>query len=495
MVEDLMTRAERRRVNATVGFDAATRRKLGQYFTPAPAAALIASLLNLDQLTDTVRILDPGAGSGSLTAALVARLVAERPELRVHVVAVETDPCVLPALAETLADCETISGVVTELVGADYLTASTGLDADPRVLGPFDIVIMNPPYGKLAAGEYVRRAVARECVDTPNLYSAFWALGVHALAPGGQCVAIVPRSWANGTYFENFRGWLLDRLNLDRLHVFESRSAVFGDSGVLQENVIVAGTRSRSRGKSIVLSASVGHTDSVQTQTVPAAAVVQPGDVHQFVRFTDGAAAVPAAARYTLHDLGLTVSTGRVVDFRARDWLVDDISELGTAPLVYPGNLRRGQVEHPRAIRKPQAIKVIEPGARKLLVPAGVYTLVKRFSSKEERRRVVAATWDRDGIEPAFENHLNYYHQRGKGLPRTVARGLSAWLNSTAVDTLFRTFSGHTQVNAGDLRVLPYPKIADLDELGHAVAGELPDQEVLDGVVERVLSRSGALAS
>lgn len=493
-MDDVLTRAEARRVAALAAVDPATQSQLGQFFTPARAAALIASLPALDGLTGPVRVLDPGAGSGSLTAALVARLAAERPGLPVHVVAVEKDPAVLPWLVETLADCETLPGVTTELAAVDYLDASTGMEPDPRVTGPFDLVIMNPPYGKLSAADPGRRAVALEHVDTPNVYAAFWALGVASLSPAGQCVAIVPRSWANGTYFAGFRRWLLDRLNLDTLHVFESRSTVFADTGVLQENVIVSGTRGGARGGSVILSASVGHADDVTRQSVPAAAVVQPGDPNRFVRFTDGAAAVPAAACHTLDGLGLSVSTGRVVDFRARDWLSADPAEADTVPLIYPGNLRGGRVEWPRSIGKPQSFRVSDEAARRQLVPAGVYTLTKRFSSKEERRRVVAGVWDLPET-PAFENHLNYYHERGHGLPEDLARGLSAWLNSSAVDVLFRTFSGHTQVNAGDLRTLPYPSRGDLAALGRALPGTLPAQEDLDAVVAAVLGDPVAVAS
>lgn len=492
-VDGIMERAERRRVAALAALDPEARRQLGQFFTPAPAAALIASLPALDALPARIRVLDPGAGSGSLTAALVARIARERPDVAVHVVAVETDPAVIPVLSETLADCERTAGVTTELVAADYLAASTGMDPDPRVCGPFDLVIMNPPYGKMPAADHLRRSVAREHVDTPNLYSAFWALGVAALAPGGQCVAIVPRSWANGVYFQEFRRWLLDLVHLDVLHVFESRSTVFADTGVLQENVIVSATRGR-RDAPVALSASVGHADEVTRQTVPAAVVVQPDDPHAFVRFTDGAASVPAAARFTLADLGLTVSTGRVVDFRVRDYLSDDANEPGTVPLIYPGNVRAGGVEWPREIRKPQSFRTADEAAQKQLIAAGVYTVVKRFSAKEERRRVVAGVCELDG-PVALENHLNYFHDAGGGLPAEVARGLSVWLNSSAVDVLFRTFSGHTQVNAGDLRTLPYPSREDLAALGRALPGVLPDQAAVDEVVTAVLGGVVAVAS
>lgn len=489
---DLIARTEARRLAALSRLDPDRQATLGQFFTPAAAATLVASLPRLDGLTGPVRVLDPGAGAGSLTAAMVTRLAAERPGLAVHVVAVETDPTVVPVLAETLEDCERLDGVTCGLVEGDFIMSSTGMDPDTRVTGPFDLVIMNPPYGKLAVAHHYRRAVGNEVVDTPNLYAAFWALAVRACAPGGQCVVIVPRSFANGSYFEPFRRWLLDSMRLDTLHVFESRSTVFADTGVLQENVIVSGT-TRARQGRVVLSASHGHADDVTRQEVLASAVVQPDDPHRFIRFTDGVAAVAAAARFTLADLGLTVSTGRVVDFRVRDWLSDASHESGTAPLVYPGNFRGGGVEWPRSMGKPQALSLADDGARKLLVPAGCYTLTKRFSAKEERRRVVAAVWDRPG-EPAFENHLNYFHESGQGLPPDLARGLSMWLNSTPVDDLFRSFSGHTQVNASDLRTLPYPSREDLTRLGRAIRSGLPGQDDLDAAVASVLAPVEAVA-
>lgn len=494
-MDNLTARAEARRVAALAALDPEQQRALGQYFTPAPAATLMASLPHLDDLPAQVRVLDPGAGSGSLTAALVERLATERPDVAVHVVAVETDLTVIPVLTETLADCARVPGVTTELVAGDFLAGATGLNAAPTLQGPFDLVIMNPPYGKHAAADHLRRSVAREHVDTPNLYSAFWALGVAALAPDGQCVAIVPRSWANGTYFGPFRRWLLARVHLDTLHVFESRSTVFADTGVLQENVIVSATRGGRRDAPVILSASVGHADNVTRQSVPAAAVVQPDDPHSFVRFTDGAPSVPAAARFTLAELGLSVSTGRVVDFRSRPYLADDPGESGTVPLIYPGNVRGGVVEWPRAMNKPQAFRVADDAARALLVPAGTYVLVKRFSAKEERRRVVAGVWSRDDARPAFENHLNYYHDHGHGLSVELARGLSLWLNTTVLDDLFRTFSGHTQVNAGDLRTLPYPSREDLAALGRAAPDGWPDQVRVDAIVANVLGSVVAAAS
>lgn len=102
-------------------------------------------------------------------------------------------------------------------------------------------------------------------------------------------------------------------------------------------------------------------------------------------------------------------------------------------------------------------------------MPKGCYVILRRFSSKEEKRRVVAYLLDADslpGDAVGFENHLNVIHEDRHGMPPDVARGLVAYLNSQEVDDYFRVFSGHTQVNATDLRRLKYPSRAELKKLG-----------------------------
>ncbi|MEJ7713500.1 MAG: hypothetical protein WKF84_27565 [Pyrinomonadaceae bacterium] len=121
-----------------------------------------------------------------------------------------------------------------------------------------------------------------------------------------------------------------------------------------------------------------------------------------------------------------------------------------------------------------------------VLVPAGIFVLVKRFSAKEESRRVVSALYDPTLVPAAkvgFENHLNYFHERGKGLNRDLAQGLTAFLNSTLVDAYFRQFNGHTQVNATDLRSLKYPSRHELETLGARLSGLTLNQENLDQLI------------
>ena len=162
-----------------------------------------------------------------------------------------------------------------------------------------------------------------------------------------------------------------------------------------------------------------------------------------------------------------------------------DVEQPDAVPLVYPGNLRDGSVLWPREIRKPQWFRPSDDKDRGMLLPEGWYAVVKRFSAKEERRRIVASVWspnDNPG-EVAFENHLNVFHSANRGLHPALAAGLAVWLNSTVVDVAFRQFSGHTQVNATDLRNMRYPSHDELIALGEAAGVSVLTQEKVDALV------------
>jgi hypothetical protein len=117
--------------------------------------------------------------------------------------------------------------------------------------------------------------------------------------------------------------------------------------------------------------------------------------------------------------------------------------------------------------------------------------VVRRFSAKEERRRIVASVVNPSAFGKAamlgFENHLNLFHENKKGLPRSLASGLAVYLNTTAVDENFRNFNGHTQVNATDLKLIKYPSRKVLMELGEwAISNPSLTQAMIDDQFERI---------
>lgn len=175
------------------------------------------------------------------------------------------------------------------------------------------------------------------------------------------------------------------------------------------------------------------------------------------------------------------------MDFRAREHIRQQ-AEAGTCPLIYPCHFNGLFVTWP-AVRghKPNAIRD-DDVTRSLVIPAGVYVLTKRFTSKEERRRIVACIYDPSRVEASrvgFENHLNYVHAGGRGLDMLLAKGLWAYLNSSALDQYFRQFNGHTQVNATDLRNVRFPTARQLRAIGSEIGDTGLEQDAVDEIVTR----------
>jgi adenine-specific DNA-methyltransferase len=170
-------------------------------------------------------------------------------------------------------------------------------------------------------------------------------------------------------------------------------------------------------------------------------------------------------------DLEFNISTGPVVDFRSKDKLIfDEADEANEGiPLLYPVHIRNQKITWPVHSKKPNAILLNNTEIDKIAFPKGYYVLLKRFSSKEEKRRIYATLLTPEDLPADYftvENHLNIIHNNRGGLDKNIAYGLTAWMNTSHCDNLFRNFSGHTQVNATDLRNMKYPSSEFLSELG-----------------------------
>jgi adenine-specific DNA-methyltransferase len=473
------------------------KRELGQFFTPPALADFIATFFTR-QLPEW-RVIDAGAGGGALTFAIVRRILEQAPlPVSVHLTAYEVDPAAIEQLRDTLETCAQLCsdrGVRfhSELRTQDFI-AHTAASLEQGLFTPalntFNAAIVNPPYRKLAVGSPAHVLLRNAGIDVSNLYSGFLALLSRLLETDAELVAIVPRSFCNGPYFREFRQDFLSRMALRRMHVFESRSAAFSNEAVLQENIIVRAERTSAHPSTVEISSSRGDfTDSVRNQVLPWADIVSPADAEAFIRLpaTDRehaakASLAPLSGR--LADLGLKASTGKVVDFRAREHLRADAAP-GDHPLLYPCHFEAGRLHWPKTGgKKPNGLAV--PADRTdLLIPLDYYVVVRRFSSKEERKRIVASLLDPTRLPTdtewvGLENHLNYFHASGRGLPRALAHGLTAYLNWSVVDDYFRHFNGHTQVNATDLRSLPYPSAASLTALGNQFTSGFPSQLELD---------------
>ncbi|WP_261639970.1 Eco57I restriction-modification methylase domain-containing protein [Erwinia mallotivora] len=460
--------------------------EFGQFMTPSSVARFMASLFP-PSTQKICRLLDAGAGGGALSCAFLDRCgTGEFSFDSVEATACEVDENLCSHLAQHLGG---YSDVKARIIAGDYIKLATAEGLKDR---GYTHAILNPPYKKINSQSAHRLALRSVGIETVNLYSAFVALAVGEAAPGGQIVAIIPRSFCNGPYYRPFRDFILARAAIRHMHLFESRNKVFSDDEVLQENIIIRLERGGQQ-ESVTISTSTDDSFSdLTTHQHPFDRIVFPDDPERFIHVPTttekSAIELSPAVRYSLADIGVKVSTGPVVDFRLKAHL-REMPEPGTVPLIYPGHLSMtGSVWPIPGLKKSNAI-MRNNETEKWLYPNGFYCVVRRFSSKEERRRVVASLIDPaafgDHAVLGFENHMNLFHENKGGLPEALARGLTVFLNTTAVDEHFRRFNGHTQVNATDLRLMKYPSRDTLTELGEwAMQQGTLTQDLIDSKLE-----------
>jgi len=458
--------------------------------TPSEVAQFMASLFPTSRL-QTCRLLDAGAGLGALSCAFLERWQTGGLDFN-HVEAslFEVDTNLTSQLKETLARYPQAK---MEVITGDYITLTTtshDLFASDAKTARYTHAILNPPYKKINSTSPHRQALRTVGIETVNLYSAFVALALLQMTLGGQLVAIIPRSFCNGPYYRRFREFMLERAAIRRLHLFSSRSKTFKADGVLQENIIIHLECGATQGTVTVSTSTDATFSDLQTHEHPFERIVSPDDTERFIHIptSPNAISLSPVACQALSHLAIKVSTGPVVDFRLKAHL-RDMPEAGTAPLIYPCHLKPFGSQWPiSGLKKPNAI-VRNHETEKWLYPNGFYCVVRRFSSKEEKRRVIASVVDPHAFDGhdvlGFENHLNLFHDNGGGLPEPLAHGLAMFLNTSVVDDYFRQFNGHTQVNATDLRLMKYPPRETLMSLGQwAMQQEMLTQDQIDAKFE-----------
>lgn len=468
----MLAAVEQTRLRVSKNTEAKRKSQLGQFFTPARTAQFMASLFTSRGGVDC-RLLDAGAGIGSLASAFLERCIAaELSFSRIEVTAFELDSLIHQELNDSLSSYTNRLSVVYKILDGDFIEQAVNNMKLDWELG-FTHAILNPPYQKINSKSRHRSLLRQAGIETVNLYSAFVALALTMMAPGGQVVAILPRSFCNGPYYRPFRNFILERAAIKHIHLFDSRRQAFKDDDVLQENIILLFESGTPQGNVTVTTSTDSKFTDLATHIYPFHRIVAPSDSERFIHVPTSPEyskiELANAICYSLEDIGIKVSTGPVVDFRLKSHL-RKLSELGTVPLLYPAHFTNQNIEWPKPnIKKSNAIdRNIE--TEKWLYPNGFYCLVRRFSSKEEKRRIVANI-----VQPStfgdvemlgLENHLNVYHENKHGLPEALARGLTVYLNTTSVDENFRRSSGHTQVNATDLKMMKYPSRKALMELG-----------------------------
>jgi len=463
---------------------------MGQFFTPRQVSIFMAELFDIKQ--DKINLLDPGTGTGVLSAAFCEKLLSRKKPISLVIDTFETDPKIIPFLKRVLQECKKDLEKKGSKFEFNVLAKDFILTNEPYLSGPglfergekfYDFVISNPPYYKVGTESPYSRMMAEFICGQPNIYAFFMTMAASMLVDKGEMVFITPRSFCSGLYYKNFRKWFLRKVRITRIHIFESRKDIFDKDGVLQENVIIKASKNGREGIVTITTSKDKDLNVLGKIEVDYSNIISRKNSESFIRIPTSELDVRILHiidewPWTLGKLGMEISTGPVVDFRAKEHLRQDLTK-GSVPLLWMHNMQSMRVVWPsKKNKKPAAIASTEKTSP-LLLPVKNYVLLKRFTSKEQRRRLDSAVLKQSEFpheSVGIENHVNYIHKPNGSLSVGEAFGIAALLNTGLIDNYFRSLNGHTQVNATEIRNVPLPDLSVIKKIGEIVskAKDLP---------------------
>ena len=463
------------------------KKKYAQFFTPLSIANFMAGLSKTNK--SDIKILDPGCGMSILTCALVESLLKKHKNLKkVEIDAYEIDKNLVSYSNKILSYLDqwlSYRGIklIFNIFESDFILSNIEtLENQDKEKKFYDIVISNPPYFKLPKTDLRVRAVNNIVHGQPNIYSLFMYTAATLLEDNGQLIFIIPRSFTSGFYFKLFRNRFFSLVQLDLIHLFGSRKEQFIKDEVLQENVIISAIRKvpDKKGGIVKVSFSRGLKD-LNERTVNDFHLDEIIDMDSSQKIIH----LPASDYETkvirlfkswhggLNKYNIQISTGPVVSFRAKKYILDHPDpELSLAPLYWLHNVNKMKIIWPKdKSGKGDYIRICEE-SMSILIPNKNYIFLRRFSSKDDKSRLIATPYFSDMIDTELigvENRLNYIYRPKGHLERSEILGLSALLNSNLFDTYFRTINGNINVSATELRGMPLPDLNIINQIGVAI--------------------------
>lgn len=457
------------------------RKKKGQFFTSAETARFMADMFDFYNGLNQVSILDPGAGSGILSIAFLEKLLAVCSEIKISLTCYETDPEILPVLNRNLeyARSQYPSNIEFKVVEKDYILSQSD-DFDETLFASenppkYDYIIANPPYLRIMKDHPAALAMPKVVHGAPNLYFLFASMSLFNLRDEGEMVYIIPRSWTSGAYFKAFREYLLSEGKIEQIHLFISRDKVFNSEEVLQETMIVKIKRTKRKPDEVLITSSNSSSDfaNITKLRVPYDAVVSGEDLYVYLPTNDKEIEVIKKINTyhsTLPEEGLKMKTGIVVDFRQWDELRKEPGDH-VLPLFYSQHIRDGRVNHKPSGKNYDWIIDKKPG---LIQKNKNYVFIKRFTAKEERRRLQCGVYSpKDFKEYKYigtQNKINFVDRiDGSEMDAQTTYGIYALLNSTLFDMYYRILNGSTQVNSTEINNIPVPPTYMIKKIGQQV--------------------------
>ena len=464
----------------------------GQFFTPVSISRFMANFAH--SKSGKISILDPGCGTGVLSCALIEKLI-QHPKKPNHIklTLYETDLAVIPFLKQSIEYLGLFlnkGGICFDysIKTDDFITTNAEVlknDSDPTLFefqlpDKYDYVIANPPYFKLSKNDIKSKTCHCILSGQTNIYALFMAISSKLLKERAQLIFIIPRSFSSGSYFKTFRKYLFSVLDIENIHLFSSRKDTFKQDKVLQETLILSAKPSLKNDKKeyICISSSKGISDLTEckNRNINYKDVIDIDSNSSILylpinEYEENLLMLFQTWGNRLKNYDIQISTGPVVAFRAKKYIKDiyENSTIYLTPLIWLHNILPTEVKWPINKKgKGQYIQICEE-SMPLLLPNRNYVLLRRFSSKDDHSRLIAAPYFRKAHQEKWvgiENKVNYIYKPNDNIENNLALGLSVLLNSKLFNDYFRIFNGNVNVSSSEIREMPFPSMELIVEIG-----------------------------
>ncbi|RMO67076.1 Eco57I restriction-modification methylase domain-containing protein [Pseudomonas syringae group genomosp. 3] len=470
------------------------RSAMGAYYTPPP---LVSRLLDMAEQAGfdfaTGSAIDPACGGGAILAPLALRMVAHANgadpawtlrHLDVRLKGTDIDPFAA-WMAQVLVEAAILPLCVSARRRlADVVTVADSL-CPAAEASSFDLVIGNPPYGRVTLNEPMRNFYGRSLFGHANLYGLFTDLALRLAKPSGVIAYLTPTSFLGGQYFKALRRLVTAEATAVGFDFVSDREGVFDN--VLQETMLATYVYD-IRDVAAEISALIPQgLNAARVEKLGSVKVGTSGEPWLLPRTKEDAAILAAMESMPtrLAGLGYAVSTGPLVWNRHRTQLRTE-RNVNTLPLIWAESVTSNGFAF-KADRRGHVPYFAPEQSQPHLITKTTCVLVQRTTSKEQGRRLVVAILPQEFLDSnggaVVENHLNMVYAPSASLARVTPMMIATLLSTEALDRVFRCISGSVAVSAYELNALPLPDVAQMCRLETMLLNGSPKS-----TVERLVS-------
>jgi adenine-specific DNA-methyltransferase len=456
---------------------------------------------------DNCRVLDPACGGGAFLVPVARRLLAtlegaepvfKLQQLGARLRGFDVDPfgawLAQATLEIALQDVAEKSGRLIPLM----VEMRDSLDLKPEESNDYDLVIGNPPYGRVSLDAKRREIFSRSIYGHANLYGLFTDAALRWTRSTGVIAYVTPTSMLSGLYYKELRRVLASEAPPLAVNFVTQRAGVFDD--VLQETMLAA---YRKGGPAVA--GKVGFIDfdpEGRARQKNAGLFSLPMRVHApwLLPRVPAQAALTRRLRsmpYRLADYGYGVSTGPLVWNRHKVQFQAGPG-AGSFPVIWAESVTSDGRFLWRSEKRNHAPWFLAQRPKDdWLIVTQPCVLLQRTTAKEQARRLIAAELPESFIRRhrgvVVENHLNMVRAvtEQPAMPPSV---IAALLNSAAVDTAFRCINGSVAVSAFEIEELPIPHPSVITRLAQLVAANAPRAKI-EAVIATAYGGSNATAA